>query len=446
MLIRFIVSNFFSIGDECEFNMLPAPLKSHPEHIYYNSSKRIKVLKGAAIYGANGAGKSNLIKAIHFVQAAVRAGEILPNMSRFKYKLDPEIASKPTVFDVEYEWHKKFYGYHIEIQNDIITEESLYELGFQKEDKMLFERKYNAQTGKIMVSIGGRNLLNSRNKLLASLLADNILTDTKVLLTNHNMFNNTKISNAFGWFVDGLQVMFPNTVYPGIAKPLSDSEQFTSFANSIITTLDTGVSQIGIDIIPFDKFFKEEDAQYKQQVIAKLNTTKGDVPVPLRNGSVLVASVENNEYVIKRPITYHKDSKNNNIVFDIKEESDGTQRLLDIIPAIDMYLNKGTTVIVDEVDESLHPSLLKAIIAKIMACKPIDGGQFIVSTHESNLLDYEIYRQDEIWFVEKNNGSTELYPLTDFKPRADLQLQKGYLMGRFGAVPFLANLKTLNWM
>ena len=99
----------------------------------------------------------------------------------------------------------------------------------------------------------------------------------------------------------------------------------------------------------------------------------------------------------------------------------------------------------DEVDESLHPSLLKAIMHKIMNSGPAYGGQFIITTHESNLLDYDIYRQDEIWFVEKNNGSTELYPLTDFKPRADLQLQKGYLMGRFGAVPFLANLKDLNW-
>ena len=189
MLIRFVVSNFFSIGKECEFNMLPAPLKSHPEHVYYNSTKRLKVLKGAAIYGANGAGKSNIIKAIHFVQAAVRSGEILPNMSRFKYKLDAEIYAKPTVFDIEYEWHKKFYGYHLEIQNDIIIEESLYELGFQNDDKMLFERKYIEQTGKISVSIGEKRILNSRQKLLASLLADNILNNTKVLLTDHSMFN-----------------------------------------------------------------------------------------------------------------------------------------------------------------------------------------------------------------------------------------------------------------
>ena len=169
------------------------------------------------------------------------------------------------------------------------------------------------------------------------------------------------------------------------------------------------------------------------------------MPVPMKNGLTLVASIDGNgEYVIKKPVTYHQNAMRKNISFEIVEESDGTRRLLDIIPAIDVYL-KGATVIIDEVNESLHPSLLKTIMAKIMSSSPADGGQFIVTTHESNLLDYDLFRQDEIWFVEKNNGSTEIYPLTDFKPRTDLQLEKGYLMGRFGAIPFLANLKDLNW-
>ena len=446
MLIRFVASNFLSIGRECEFNMLAAPLKSHPEHIHHNATKRLKILKGAAIYGANGAGKSNLVKAISFMQSAVLSGTILPDMNRLKYRLDDEIRRQPIVFDMEYGWNKKFYGYHIEIQDDIIFEESLYELGFQKEDKVLFERIFNPQANKININIGSRKIFDSRTKMLAGLLSENILDNTKLLLSNYNMLNNPKISNAFSWFKDGLQIIFPDTVYPGIVKPLSDSDKFSNFANSVVTALDTGVSQIGVETIPFDKFFKAEDAQYKRQLISKLNVTKEDIPIPLRNGITLVASIDSSgEYVIKRPVTYHKNSKNENVAFGINEESDGTRRLMDFIPAIDLYLNKGTTVIVDEVDESLHPSLLKTIMLKIMESAPAEGGQFIVTTHESNLLDYELYRQDEIWFAEKNDGSTEIYPLTDFKPRADIQLQKGYLMGRFGAVPFLANLKDLKW-
>lgn len=446
MLIRFVVSNFLSIGQECEFNMLAAPLKNHQGHIYHNTTKRLKILKGAAIYGANGAGKSNLIKAISFLQSTVLSGIILPDTNRFKYKLDDEINSKPTVFDIEFGWNRKFYAYHLEIQNDIIYEESLYELGFQNDDKILFERQLNAQTRKININLGNKKIFDGKTKLLAKLLSENILDNTKVLLSNHNMLNNSKISNAFSWFKDGLQVMFPNTIFPSIVKPLSDSDRFSQFANNVITTLDTGVCQIGVEIIPFDKFFKTEDTIYKRQLISRLNEKKEDIPVPLRNGITLVASINSSgEYVIKKPVTYHKNTNNENIAFGINEESDGTRRLMDFIPAIDLYLNYGATIIVDEVNESLHPSLLKTIILKIMESSSADGGQFIVTTHESNLLDYDIYRQDEIWFVEKNNGSTEIYPLTDFKPRTDLKLQKGYLMGRFGAIPFLANLRDLNW-
>lgn len=446
MLIRFVISNFLSIGKECEFNMLPAPLKNHQNHLHYNPAKRLKVLKGAAIYGANGAGKSNLVKAFGFMQSAVISGMVMPNASRLKYKLDSEINRQPTVFDVEFEWNKKFYGYHLELQDDIISEESLYELGFQKDDKVLFERTFNIKTQKINISIGDNKLSEAKNKMLSQLLANNILDNNRILLSYHAMFNNSKISNAYSWFQDGLQIIFPDTVYPGIAKSLSDSEVFSRFTNGIITTLDTGVSQIGVDIIPFDEFFKQGDEMYKQQLIAQLNQSHGDVPVPLKNGGMFIASIdENQNYVIKKTVTYHKASDDTAVPFDVKEESDGTQRLLDIVPAIDLYLNKGTTVIVDEVDKSLHPSLLKAIMLKIMESEPADGGQFIVTTHESNLLDHDIYRQDEIWFVEKNDGETEIYPLTDFKPRADLQIQKGYLMGRFGAIPFLANLRDLNW-
>ena len=189
MLIRFVVSNFMSIGKECEFNMLPAPLHSHQHHVYSNTTKRIKILKGAAIYGANGAGKSNIIKAIHFLQTAVLSGDIIPNTSRLQYKLDEEVASRPTVFDIEFEWHRKFYGYHLEIQKDIIVEESLYELGFKNDDKLLFERRFSEHNQKICVELGGTKVLSSRNRLLETLLAENILDNTAVHPESYNIID-----------------------------------------------------------------------------------------------------------------------------------------------------------------------------------------------------------------------------------------------------------------
>ncbi|MBC7554628.1 MAG: AAA family ATPase, partial [Taibaiella sp.] len=104
------------------------------------------------------------------------------------------------------------------------------------------------------------------------------------------------------------------------------------------------------------------------------------------------------------------------------------------------------TYIVDEIDQSLHPALLYKLIQKIMADTETKG-QLIFTTHDSNLLDLNIFRQDEIWFAEKDKmkGSTQLYSLNEYKPRYDLDIRKGYLKGRFGAIPFLANLDELNW-
>jgi hypothetical protein len=145
-------------------------------------------------------------------------------------------------------------------------------------------------------------------------------------------------------------------------------------------------------------------------------------------------------------ITKHLNNQGESIEFDFSEESDGTKRLMDFLPIFDAMLKEDATFIIDEIDRSLHPSLLKTLMTKIMA----DGttkGQLIFTTHESNLLDLDIFRPDEIWFAEKNRqtGNTELYSLNEFRPRPDLNIQKGYLQGRFGAIPFLGNLENLNW-
>lgn len=98
---------------------------------------------------------------------------------------------------------------------------------------------------------------------------------------------------------------------------------------------------------------------------------------------------------------------------------------------------------IDEIDQSIHPTLLKEFVAQIQD-NPNKVGQLIFTTHESNLLDLDLFRQDEIWFAEKNKeGATHLYPLSEYNVRPDLDIRKGYLSGRFGAIPFLGDLRKL---
>jgi AAA15 family ATPase/GTPase len=155
--------------------------------------------------------------------------------------------------------------------------------------------------------------------------------------------------------------------------------------------------------------------------------------------------IENGRAVVKKPVTYHLGPDGKKVKFEMHEESDGTLRLIDFIPLLYLINHLPVTVIIDEIDQSIHPSLLKAFITKVQN-DPDRLGQLIFTTHESNLLDLDLFRQDEIWFAEKGpKCASHFYVLSDYDVRTDLDIRKGYLSGRFGAIPFLGNLKDLKW-
>ena len=154
---------------------------------------------------------------------------------------------------------------------------------------------------------------------------------------------------------------------------------------------------------------------------------------------------EGDKYYARRVQAQHE-VRNTLYDFELKEESDGTQRVFDFVPMVQNVKSKDYTYVIDEIDRSLHPTLVRALVNKIVTDKNMKG-QLIFTTHDAGLLDGKIFRNDEIWFAEKDREtqSTNLYTLDEFKPRADLDIEKGYLNGRFGAIPFLAKLNELNW-
>jgi len=154
--------------------------------------------------------------------------------------------------------------------------------------------------------------------------------------------------------------------------------------------------------------------------------------------------MEDGRPVVKKAVSYHIGSTGEKVKFELWEESDGTLRLLDFIPFMYMLERLPVTVIVDEIDQSIHPVMLKELVTRIQK-NPKNIGQLIFTTHEVNLLDADLFRQDEIWFVEKNHGASHFYRLLDFDTRTDLDIKKGYLAGKFGAIPFLGDGKALHW-
>lgn len=441
MLIRFVVSNFLSFNEEREFNMLAGSFKTHKHHVY--SAGKVDILKAAAIYGANGAGKSNFIKAIEFLQEIVEEGGIKKNVNDKKFKLNKSNVEKPITLEIEFSIEKKIYSYGVSLNNSSVTEEWLYESGVSIEDKMIFERKL-LEIGKRTIKIADKYQKTAKQRLLKELMEESLLKPGELLLGKSEELNFDVVKLVNKYIHQNLIIIHPNSKFQNFIPELSYSKRFGLFANELLQTFDTGVSEIALETIDFDKYFGSEDAELKAEIIVELEEDE-DVILNRENGSVLITK-EDDKIVVKKMMALHVAEDGQDISFEFENESDGTRRLLDFIPAFDGILKHDVTFIIDEIDQSLHPALLKALVQKIMT-DDTTKGQLIFTTHESSLLDLDIFRQDEIWFVEKDRktGGSQLYSLSEFKPRYDLDIRKGYLKGRFGAIPFLASLEDLKW-
>jgi len=441
MLIRFVVSNFLSFDEEREFNMLAGSFKTHKHQVY--SAGKVDVLKAAAIYGANGAGKSNFIKAIEFLQEIIIEGGIKKNVNEKKFKLNKSNAEKPITLEIEFSIEKKIYSYGVSLNHSSVTEEWLYESGVSIEDKMIFERKL-LETGKRTIKIADKYQKTAKQRLLKELLEESLLKPGELLLGKFEELKIDVVELAHKYIQQRLIIIHPNSKFQNFIPQLSYSKRFGLFANELLQTFDTGVTKIALETIDFDNYFGSEDAELKAEIIGELEEDD-DIVLTRENGNVLITK-ENNKIVVKKMMALHLAEDGQDISFEFENESDGTRRLLDFIPAFDGILQHDVTFIIDEIDQSLHPALLKALVHKIMTDEATKG-QLIFTTHESNLLDLDIFRQDEIWFVEKDRktGGSQLYSLSEFKPRYDLDIRKGYLKGRFGAIPFLASLEDLKW-
>ncbi|MDA3838633.1 MAG: ATP-binding protein [Candidatus Delongbacteria bacterium] len=441
MLVRFVVSNFLSFDEEVEFNMLAGSFKNHKHHVYKKS--KLNILKASAIYGSNGAGKSNLIEAIEYLQEMVQEGRINYPNGELKFKLNPDNKLNPSYFEVEIALNHKLYVYGLTLDNNNIIEEWLYESKVNTEAKMIFERKLNKKN-KIEINVAQKYKNSKKAKLLIELMEENLLKNNELFIGKTDSLKIDELDIVRRWFGMKLVIIHPNSKTVNLVSRFAKSDKFKLFANELLQTFNTGVSELVIKKLDFDKFFGEDEAEMKKEIILELD--KGEeIEVGTTSGGAFVKK-EGDEYIVRSIVALHKDSKGEDISFPINIESDGTQRLLDFIPAFDGILQHEMTFIIDEIDQSLHPTLLYALVNKIMKDETTKG-QFIFSTHESNLLNLDIFRQDEIWFVEKDktSNSSKMYSLSEFKPRNDLDIRKGYLRGRFGAIPFMADLENLNW-
>lgn len=447
MLIRFVVKNLFSFNEATEFNMLPGKA-TRLKHHKYKLNDEIEVLKLAAIYGANASGKSNFVNAVEILRDIVLDDRIPSDITSKKFKLIDYNLNLPVEFSIEFSILDKIFFYSISINKGIILEEYLSQIIFGKDEKLLFSRTLDTQN-KYKISFYDAFEKEEENRLLSNIIENNLLKSNQSLIflltsiNNNGSFDFSK--EVYMWFSRGLVIIHPDSAPLELPVQLDINKDINDFINESLKSFSTGVTKIINEVKDIKKFFGSDDETEMNSIVEDLKNEPLKVISKRINDEVVNFVIENNKVVSKRLLFEHKKNNGEVVLFKYNELSDGTKRLIDLLPVLNYAINFYPTYIVDEIERSIHPILIKELISKFSK-EENTKGQLIFTSHESNLLDQDILRTDEIWFAEKNNrGETKLYSLSDFKEHSTIDIRKGYLQGRYGGIPFISNLQDLNW-
>ncbi len=441
MLVKFIVENFLSFKDETTLDMLASTDSRNQNHISKNriGNTDLEVLKSAAIYGANASGKSNLIEALmfakNFITLGTRAEEtIFTN----PFKLDPVKAKSPSKFEFIIFFEGIIYHYGFSIDKQKVHEEWLL-MKDNKKFKTLFERvvfeneEQSFEFGPSFVSKRKKNDYQFLEFVMRGTRSN------ELFLTEAFEKKVEKIKPLMKWFREILTIVSADSEYGLLEMRTKEDENFRCFLEELLILNGTGISSIGTETskLEIEKEFNELPKSMKKLIQENINK---EVGMTITGGVNLTISDEGEVIQVK---TQHLTSDNETINFDFEEESEGTQRLVHLAPALFELQTSNKVYFIDELERKLHPKLSKNLVETFLKVGN-ERSQLLFTTHESNLLDLDLLRRDEIWFVEKDKlGSSHLTSLAEFKIRLDLNIQKGYLNGRFGAIPFIGNSEKL---
>lgn len=407
MIIEYSVANFLSFKDKVTFSMLANALSGLDDN-YVRYDER-KILKTAAIYGANSSGKTNLFKILAIVVAMLRTSNNLNINAKLPidpFKFDEESINKPSEFEIKFIANNVRYVYGFLADKDNIYEEYLYYYPNGRETK-IFDR----------TEINNYSFSQKDEKILNEIAKKN--APNKFFIATATNWNYEKTIIPYKYLSSDIYV-FNNL---GMLRDVAMEEYLKN---------DPKLKEFALD------FLKKADFN-----ILDYKVTESDVPDDVL--SAIPDFIKANMNIKdKRPKVYSAffTHRGSNVELTFEEESIGTQIVFCFIPFIMNALINKKVVVVDELDKSLHPYLVEMIVQMFNDSEiNKSGAQLIFNTHDTNLLKLNILRRDQIWFTEKDskNGICDLYPLSDFSVRKTENVEKGYMLGRYGAVPFIKN-------
>ncbi len=410
MLLNFTCSNFRSFRSEVTMSMLPGATKNHPGHIV--NLDGLEVLSTSAIFGANASGKSNIFKAMKYSHDLILGKKINENCF---FRLDPEYKQKPSLFQYEFSIDDKLYryGFEIIISERKIVNEWLWRVSASGEDTLIYQKPLDSNPGPASLIKLKRRL----NKYLALTLMDE--------LRNHRDPEIQEIITVRNWFKNNLKIISTDE---NLLSELDYTEEQCIELGKFLGDFDVGIFSVGFENVKIKAksnlaYFNNELNIYDEYV------SKNS---PKKNKK---ASSGDKQQDSSLPLVLVNNHGLKDELFLWFDESDGTRRLMDLAPMI-ISNSSDITYIVDELDRSLHPMVVYEFVRRFTLAAAHSRKQLIFTTHQTCLLDQNLLRRDEIWFVQKErDGHSELYSLDQYNERSNKNIERMYLNGDFEAIP-----------
>ena len=420
MLLNFTFKNYMSYADTCDFSMLANKDKSHEDNLIKIGKDRIS--KTRIIYGSNASGKTSFINALDFIKIFSMMSNNLVENNRIgvnPYKFRKDAYKVPSEFSLTFVKNNVKYNYSFSCTYEKVINEKL-DLYNSAKPTNIFTRT-NTDDYKFNTDVKKLNEIKTKN------------TKNKLFLLTAATWNYEKVKPVVEYILNDIIVLHdisqPTKYNINYIIEHNDLEEYKKFCLDFLNNADISISDFEINMQKVKELGKRAEFMTKiMNVIVNNDPEKMD---KFGNSDI---------FNIKTIHNIKDEDSSNSYPLELIEESIGTQQLFYFAPALFYTFKEGKTLLIDEIDRSLHPLLVEYIIKKFYDAEiNTKNAQLICNTHDTNLLNLDIFRRDEIWFTERNNAtaSTEMYALSDFSPRKDENIEKAYLLGRYGGIPFI---------
>lgn len=438
MLLQYVVSNFKSIGPPVEFSMFPVRSTMDERFLKSVSTKSgvWKVLRRGGFFGPNASGKSSFIESVNFARDFIVDGQKSGKGIKIdQFKGENEKLGGISTFQFVFYLDGNVYEYGFSLDRRQIHEEWLMQLteaGFVP----LFTRVTD-ELAKTEIDIESKFARkNSKERALAEVLKESIRENQKNQLFLYKLYDNgmKKAERIVEWFKN-LQIIFPETKVRALPVRMKDDTALQDYIGEMLRKMDTGVFDVSVASEEIDFHDFAEKLQMPQEMIEDIEEIQNGIVSFAGKYFIFAESKKKRTTLVQLKFSHKLNGKT--VQFNIDEESDGTQRLLDLLPMLfAMRENNHAIYFVDEIDRSLHTKLSQYLLNEFIHCCENTYNQIIFTAHDVNLINTNDFRQEEIWFIEKNSlGESRLRPLSDFNLQKGQDTLKAYLSGRFGAVP-----------